>query len=156
MKQTPAAVIRFTDYSQTDPRYHMRELSNLSARLAEIEHAPLADRREAYTNFAETARDNPHVIPNRVGWLLNGSYGYGAYFRAWQIATASKRTNKAAQLCQLIAAVEWGCTAADCRKAYKALSADQQRALTDAILAVMNEMIADNTEPQIGPEANAQ
>lgn len=151
-----AAVIQYTDYRQSDMHCHIRELSDLSARLTEIERAPLSDRREAYIQFAQTARDNPRIIADRVGWLLNGSYGYGAYWRAWQIATSSNRNNKPAQLCQLIAAVEWGCTAADCRKAYKALSPAQQVTLTDAIIAEMNEMIAENTEPQTAPEAITQ
>lgn len=135
-----------TDYRTTNPAYHMRELDEVCKRLADVDRQSRAEREEARANFAQACAENPKLVHDRVGWLLDGSYGYGAYYLAWQIATGSKRNNKPAQMCQLIAALEWYCTGADCRKVYKALAPETQAKLTAAIDTAISEALTEAAE----------
>lgn len=112
--------------------YETRELIAFTTQLAFVERAPLSERRENAKEFANTLRDAPELVAERVGWLLNGTYGFGSYTRALEVAK-NKRMNRAAWLVQTIAALEWGCTQRDCIKAWKRLD-DAQKAKLDTLV----------------------
>lgn len=111
---------------------------DLARKLQEIERAPLADRREARTEWAEALK-TPALIRERVEWLLDGCYGKGAYDRAHEIRNGSARMNKTAQLGQLIAALEWQCPSAFAREAWNGLAFEEQLAVTEAIQEAMKQ-----------------
>lgn len=108
----------------TQAEYEQREASDLWRKLNEIEHAPLSERKENAKTFAETLINDPALVAERIGWLLGGSYGYGAYVKARSVFTF--RGNKNAVLLTLVAALEWGVTARDTAKLYKSLTQTQQ------------------------------
>lgn len=122
----------------TQKEYEEREAADLRRKLAEVEAAPLADRRAAAADYARTLTENPDIVAERVDWLLLGSYGYGSY-RAARRILADKRTNRVAQLGQMIAALEWLCPNARARQAYNGLTVKQQADINKRIEAVIVE-----------------
>lgn len=120
----------------TRAEYEEREFRSAMAREAEVSAAPLSERQEARTEFGEALRD-PALISQRIGWLINGSYGFGEMKRATQILSRGPRMNKRAALTQLIAVYEWRCPAVFAVQAWKGLSAAQKAALDNAIDAAI-------------------
>ena len=118
---------------------------DLYRQLQEIERVPLHDRREARAEWAQ-ALETPTLIAERVRWLLDGSYGEPAYKRARAIVEASARSNKVAQLGQLIAALEWQCSSAFAREAWNKLAPAKQEAVNDAILREINAAKAEEVQ----------
>jgi predicted NAD-dependent protein-ADP-ribosyltransferase YbiA (DUF1768 family) len=118
----------------SDEEYERRELSEARQKLAEVEKAPLTDRKEAAAEFFEAMRDNPAIIAERVGWLLDGNYGYGAMKMAKQVL-GSPRMNRSAALTHMIAAFEWQTPNAMAIAMWKKLTKGQQVALEKAVQA---------------------
>ena len=113
--------------------YDDRELALVRADIARVEAAPLRERQDNAAEMLEHMRHSPALVAERVGWLLGGNYGWGAMLLARR-ALAS-RGNTQAQLCNLIAPLEWRTTAAQCRAAWLKLS-QQERDTLGAALAV--------------------
>lgn len=91
----------------TDQRaYEQREVTSFQRELREVERLPLSERRENLREFTEVLQRDPELVAERIGWLLNGSYGRGSYTKAMQVAN-SPRMNQGAWLVQTIAALEW-------------------------------------------------
>jgi len=111
----------------------------LDATLQRVESAPLAERKEAAREYAETLTASPDIIAERIGWLFEGCYGKGAYdrVRGWLTYAneSPKRRMKSVRVncCCLLAALDDGCTARDAVKAWNRLTVEQQTAL-DALL----------------------
>lgn len=125
----------------TQAEYETRESKLLANQLADVERAPLHERREAMADYADMMT-RPDIIGERIGWLLAGNYGYGAMVKAKDIASRP-RMNRVAGLSQLLAALDHRCPAAFARKAYNAMSKEQREAVDMAILAAIhNELIA--------------
>lgn len=129
----------------TQAEYEAHEARLLAAKLREVESAPLADRRAAFAEYAHAVKEYPAIVAERVGWLLAGSYGYGAYRAALAVA-ANKRMNRPAALAQMIAALEWACPANYCRAAYNALTVGEQARIN----ALIESEIAE-AEPEAQP-----
>lgn len=125
----------------TEAEYVERERRMLDATLQRVESAPLAERKEAAGEYAETLTASPDIIAERIGWLFEGCYGKGAYdrVRGWLVyANASpKRRMKSVKVncCVLLAALDDGCTASDAVKAWKRLTVEQQAALDELLTA---------------------
>ena len=132
--------------------YERRERQEAQQRLTEVERAPLADRKEAAAEFLAAMRDDPELVAERVGWLLNGSYGYGQQLRAKQIL-GSPRMNRSAALTHLTAAYEWSTPSALAMAAWKKLTKAQQVALEKAVQVVIRD--ADRAAGPAGPEGHA-
>lgn len=129
----------------SEAAYRHNEAMRLARQLADVETAPLADRQAARADWAAALRD-PALVAERVGWLLDGCYGRGAYDRAWAIARASARTNKPAQIGQLIAALDWQCPAAFARDAFRKLSHAQAVAVNAAVAVVVADALAESEQ----------
>lgn len=108
------------------------ELAEAQRHLSEVERAPLADRKEAAATFLAVMRDNPGLVAERIGWLLDGNYGYGSMLMAKRVL-ASPRMNRSAALTHLVAAFEWRTPNAMARAAWNALTKSQQSALEIAV-----------------------
>ena len=130
-RDTRAAADR-RDYEDREAREHQRALR-------EVESAPLVDRKEACAQFHEAMRDRPEIVGERVGWLLDGNYGYGSMRAAERVLALGPRANKVAQLTHLIGALEWRCPARMAISAWKKLTAEQRRALDAAVARAMRE-----------------
>lgn len=118
--------------------YEHRELREANQRLSEVERAPLADRKEAAAEFLAAMRDHPDLVAERVGWLLDGNYGYGQMLMAKRVL-GSPRMNRGAALTQMVAAFEWSSPGAMARAAWKKLTKGQQSALDRAVQAVIRD-----------------
>lgn len=114
--------------------YEMREFREYQKQIHEIERAPLADRKEACANFLHAMAHDPERVGERVGWLLDGNYGYGAMKQAKQVL-ARKRMNRPAALTHMIAALEWRCPGAMAAKVWHKLTPTQKAALDKAVKA---------------------
>jgi len=90
----------------SDRGYESRELSLSVNEEMRIETAPLAERKEGQANFLDAMQTRPDIVGQRISWLIEGSYGYGAMLRAQQIL-ASPRMNQVAALSLMIAVYEW-------------------------------------------------
>jgi hypothetical protein len=114
----------------TQAEYERNEALALVRQLDAIRRAPLRDRVEAREAWAQALKD-PGLVAERVGWLLNGSYGYGACLRAKRIMES--RGNKVAALAWLTAALEWNCPAPFAVQQFILLSATEQTRVNDEI-----------------------
>jgi len=103
-------------------------------KLTEVEKAPLAERKEAAAEFFAAMRDNPDIVAERVGWLLDGNYGYSSMLMAKQIL-GSPRMNRSAALTHMVGAFEWSSPGAMTVAAWKKLTKAQQAALERAVQA---------------------
>jgi hypothetical protein len=129
--------------SPSQVEYERRELAEANQQLRAVEKAPLADRKEAAASFFETMRDRPEVVGERVGWLLDGNYGYGSMLLAKRVLS-SPRMNRAATLTHMVAAFEWSTPGAMARAGWKKLTPSQQGALDRAVLKVIREAEAES------------
>lgn len=116
--------------------YERRELADASQRIHEVERAPLADRKEAAAEFLAAMRDDPELVAERVGWLLDGNYGYGQMLMAKRVLK-SPRMNRSAALTHMVAAFEWQTPNAMARDGWKKLTKAQQAALEKAVQATI-------------------
>lgn len=114
-------------------QYERREADEAHRRLLEIERAPLSDRKEAQAAFLEAMAEDPALVGERIGWLLEGNYGYGQMQMAKQVLAGGGRTNKRARLTHLIGAFEWQCPQVMAISAWKKMTKGQQAAL-DAVV----------------------
>jgi len=115
-------------------------------RIYNINHAPLAERKENLANMTQRLADWPEQVAERLSWLLDGSYGSGECLMARDTLELSGRANKPAWLMQQYAMWEFDVTRADCAKWYKGLGVDEQVALTDGINQAILEWLADQDE----------
>lgn len=122
--------------------YERIEAARLRKDLQDIERAPLADRREAKEALVYSLKYEREVIIDRLDWLLNGTYGKGAYDAAHAIRQ-NKRMNRAAAIFQLLAALEWRCSAPMTRAAWLALPAKDGAALNLALVKALDEWKED-------------
>jgi len=123
--------------SPTQAEYDRRELANAHKKLVEVHRAPLADRKEAQGKFLEAMREHPEIVGERIGWLLNGSYGYGSMLIAKRVL-ASPRMNRSASLTQLVGAFEWLSPEDMSRAAWKKLSASEKSRLESEVQAAIS------------------
>lgn len=131
---------RAANVSRETQDYERREVESFQRQLREVEKLPLSERKENAQRFAEDLHRDPELIAERVGWLLNGSYGRGAYTKAMQMAR-SPRMNQGAWLVQTTAALEWRVPPRMTAQTWHTLSAAQrsnlerlvQREIRDAL-----------------------
>jgi hypothetical protein len=124
--------------------YERRELDEARQQLDAVRRAPLADRKEAQEQFLEAMRDRPEVVGERVGWLLDGNYGYGSMLLAKRVL-GSPRMNRAAALTQMVGAFEWQSPEDMTRAAWKKLSASEKARLEDAVQVAIENAESEET-----------
>ena len=112
--------------------YEDQEIRLYHKQVEEVAKAPLNDRKAGAKEWFESMRDTPKTVGERVGWLLAGSYGYGSYVKARQIA-ASKGMNRVAALGGMIAELEWQCPSRMAADEWKKLTPAQQHAVNTAV-----------------------
>jgi len=112
--------------------YEQREITLAHRQIDEVNHAPLADRKEAQMAFFEAMRDAPGVVGERVGWLLDGNYGYGSMMLAKRILERP-RMNRVAALTQMVGVFEWQSPEVMTRAAWKRLTAGEKHALAQHV-----------------------
>jgi hypothetical protein len=117
--------------------YEAREARMYHAQVAEIEKAPLSERKEAASDFLAAMKHYPDTVAERVGWLIDGNYGKGSYDAARRVLAMGARANKAATLTQMIAQLEWRCPARMAAAAWKKLSPSEKARLDHAVKSMI-------------------
>jgi hypothetical protein len=118
--------------------YEQREIRAAHAQQLAVQRAPLVDRKEAQLAFFKAMRDDPGLIAERIGWLLEGNYGYGQMLLAKRILQ-SPRMNRQAALVQMIGVFEWQSPEDMTRSAWKRLSPGEQAALGREVRAAISD-----------------
>jgi hypothetical protein len=116
--------------SQRD--YEMRELSMFRKQMEQVERLPLAERKENAREWLNDLMNDQKLIAERVGWLLNGSYGKGSFDSACRVL-ASPRMNQVAWCAITIANLEWRCPAKMAIESWKKLPVETRYQVNEAI-----------------------
>ena len=124
---------------ETQQEYEARERRLLTAKLAECVNAPLADRKAAQAEWRKALVEAPDLIAERVGWLIEGCYGFGAYLRAQE--SLKSRGNRVAQLALLLAPLDFQCPQGMARGAFLTLTEEQRERVT-ALIALEIEGVS--------------
>lgn len=114
--------------------YDMNERIRFNKELRDVDSAPLTERQEARAAWLDALRNEPQIIAERIGWLIEGSYGFGSYQIAREVIQ-NKRMNRSAWLGITISALEWNCPSNFAREAWNKLDKNQQDNLTALINA---------------------
>lgn len=145
-RKSSSKKIKLADPIKYNDEYHSRELREAIRKEEEVASAPLSERQEARSEFGEALKD-PALIGERVGWLIDGNYGFGPMLLAKRIV-ASPRTNRRAALTQLVATHEWSCPASFAVDAWKKLSGSEKQALDAALDIVIEAAEAEMASEQ--------
>ena len=121
-----------------DREYESNELRRARVDEQHIDQAPLSERKEAREAFHRDMAAAPEIVAERIGWMLDGNYGYGQMLMAKQIL-AAKRMNREAALTQLISVFEWQCPRRMGVEAWKTLTPAQKKSLSAAVAVVIAE-----------------
>lgn len=137
--------------SSRDKAYHDNEMKRFYTQVKEIDTLPRADKAENKARLLECWTTYPEIFAERIGWLLNGTYGYGAMIKALQIAD-NHRMNRTAGLSHLAACLEWSTNQAAAVAAWKTLTTTQQAKLDELIAAELKHFDEnrDDYEPSEG------
>lgn len=128
-------------------RGEMDEVGRAVQKMQEVARAPLSDRKEARTAFGEAMATDPALVAERVGWLIDGNYGFGEMIKAKQVI-ASPRMNRRAALTQMVGVYEWQCPGDFAVDAWKKLSGSQKSALDAALDVVIEAAEAEMASEQ--------
>lgn len=112
--------------------YEMRELAMFRKQMEETEKLPLAERKANAVEWYKDLSENYMMVAERVGWLLNGSYGKGSFDSACRVL-ASPRMNQVAWCAITIANLEWRCPAKFAIQAWKKLPVEKRYLVNEAI-----------------------
>lgn len=123
-------------------KYESDEVGRYLREVRERERAPLADRKEAQREWFDVIKNDPKIVGERVGWLLDGSYGQGSYLKARQILE-SPRMNRQAALAVMIADAEWMTPALMAVAAWKKLTPAEKSALAREVEKAIRAEEAD-------------
>jgi hypothetical protein len=111
-----------------------------------VEAAPLQDRIDARNDYMKDMRDNPEIVGERIGWLLDGNYGKEEMERGIKIVD-SPRMNRIAALSSMIAVLEWSCTPVGAIAAWKKLTPEEQSKV-DGEIAKTIKKFEDNRKEE--------
>lgn len=123
-----------------------REVDRWLREVESIERASLRERKEAAATFLKDLLESPDVIAERVGWLLDGSYGRGSYLKAQQVLE-SPRMNRVAALTLMTAQAEWKTPSRLAVAAWKKLSPGQQEHLRRLVEREIDEAEESGRDP---------
>lgn len=123
----------------SDREYEAREAQEFHKQLREVEKAPLADRKEAAAEYLDAMKNDPSRVAERISWLIDGNYGYGA-MKAAERVLRSPRMNRGAALSIMVAALDWQCPQRAATAAWKKLTKAQRDALDEAIKTEIAEL----------------
>lgn len=125
----------------SEAEYLRRERASFINDLQKVEKAPLTERKEDTASFAEALKTDPELVVERIGWLLNGSYGKGSYDAANEVIRRP-RGNHGAWLVQVIGALEWRAPQKGVVAAWKKLTAREQAHLKKLIDKEIKDALA--------------
>lgn len=132
----------------TQAEYERDNVQRFQNRLREVEGQSASDRAEGRKDWFEAMTQYPEQIGTRMGWLINGEYGFGEREKARQIV-GNTRSNRHAALSQLFAALEYNTPHREAAAAWNAMTPDQQKkyfAMVSRVLAQAEKWLAANRD----------
>lgn len=123
--------------------YETREITLFHNELQKVDRLPLADRKANAAEFLDALRRSPDVVGERIAWVLNGSYGQGAYLQARDIVQNRPRMNREAWLVQVVGALEWSVPARAVAAAWKKLTPAEKKRLDDHIQRAIRDALSE-------------
>jgi hypothetical protein len=126
----------------SEAEYLRRERALFIKQLNKVEKAPLAERREDSLQFEADLRDTPETVAERIGWILNGSYGKGSYDAAHEVIRRP-RMNHGAWLLQTVGALEWRAPVKGVIAAWKKLTVAQKAKLERLIKKEIKDALTE-------------
>jgi hypothetical protein len=145
--QNMAKKIKLKDPTHGLSRGEMDEVGQAMRKMQEVARASLTDRQEARKAFGEAMAEDPALVAERVGWLIDGNYGFGEMIKAKQVI-ASPRMNRRAALTQMVGVYEWNCPGDFGVDAWKKLTGGQKAALDAALDVVIEAAEAEMASEQ--------
>lgn len=115
----------------TNDEYIANEKRIFLAAMARAERGSPKEKREAFEGWRNALQD-PELIAERIGWLLAGHYGKGAYDAAWE-AVDSRFIKPTTSLLAIIAALEWMVPRTMALKAEQQITPSQLAAVFGAV-----------------------
>jgi hypothetical protein len=110
----------------------MREARLFKDQILAVEMLPLAERKANAVEWYNDLLNDHMMVAQRVGWLLNGSYGKGSFDSACRVVN-SPRMNQVAWCAITIANLEWRCPAKMAIMAWKKLPVEKRYLVNEAI-----------------------
>ncbi len=129
----------------TQQEYEQHEAREFYLQIKSVEDAPLIDRQYGRSKWVYSLTHEPFTIGERVAWMLDGNYGYGA-MKAAQSVAHNTRMNRAAWMGQTIAVLEWRCSARFAAAEWRKLDAEQRREVNEAIEAAIKGWLEEEAE----------
>lgn len=112
-----------------------------------VEALPLAERKENQAKYLQALQEpGGRLLKERIGWLLDGNYGYGEMQRAKNVV-ANKRSNRTAALGILIALYEWSTPRRMAALVWHKLDHAQKARVTETINQAIAEYENDEERP---------
>ena len=123
--------------------YREDEQRRLNAELRRLERdwrtTSRQDRQVAIADAIQYLERDPEIFEERVRWLLDGTFGAGAMYRAREIGLASRRQNRAAQLFQLVMALDDRLPQDPITRVWRSITPQAQRNVTRILEAGLRE-----------------
>ena len=120
--------------AKREREYREDELRRQRAEEREIERGwrttSRQDRATTLDDAVQYLERDPELLEERTDWTFNGSHGAGWMYRALEIARASKRQNRAAQLFRLVMMVDGRLPESAITQVWHRLSPTAQRNVT--------------------------
>lgn len=130
-----------------EKKYTDRERAIFHADLDRAEQGTKLEKRQAAREWAKDLAEDPKLIAERIGWLLNGNYGKGSYDAAREWSDPKhKGRNVHAWLTQTIAALEWSCSKRLATVEWKKLTPAQKAKLSKLIQAEVDYVTVEMDE----------
>lgn len=128
-------------------KYTGQSIDEALAHAREVERNPLNERKEARESFQEAMATDPALVAERIGWLIDGNYGYGEMLKAKQVV-AHTRMNRKAALTHMVGLYEWQCPGKFAADAWNKLTGAQKQALDAAVNVVIEAAEQEMAEEQ--------
>ena len=126
--------------------YEEREYKEFKRQLLSTLELSKKDKLEARAELLEALRNDPKLVAQRINWMIDGNYGYGAYRQAWSLIDRP-RANRAAWMVQTIGALEWQVYPNDVVTLWKQLTPSQKQRLEEEVKKVIHEAAEDEERP---------
>ena len=122
----------------TQAEYEKREFALFQDQISRANSGTFHDRKTAAEHFKTALIFDPALVIERIGWLLDGNYGFGSYAKANE-NLLRPRVDIHAWLITTIAALEWMSPLGMSKKIWNALNKRDHAQLVKSIDVLIKE-----------------
>lgn len=139
------AITDLSKIAADEAAYQAREKREYARQLRAANSGTIGEKQEATDHWIETIHKHPEIIAERVGWLFDGSYGYGSYRAAWALIDSGEPCTD--QVIAIVSALEWMVPEAYYLRAMKTVPADEMSRLRTLVSRVVERERNDSERP---------